>query len=155
VLVDKDRSVLESADAYNHPLGNGYAFQSDRWHSYSSGFMTVRLTEVVRQQHDKAFTVALNKIRKGKMEGADYIVKNVSDHPLKDGIWLYGKRKDVERENIRHISNQVNNYPRRSLNYSTPLEAAQLFLSEKVLGLNSLPNLSLEDVKLTPYLTNR
>ena len=103
VLVDKDRSVLESADAYNHPLGNGYAFQSDRWHSYSNGFITVRLTEVVRQQHDKAFTVALNKIRKGKMEGADYIVKNVSDHPLKDGIWLYGKRKDVEKENIRKV----------------------------------------------------
>ena len=102
VLVPEDKKTLEKV--YKSKLGNGYAFQSDYWHSYAGGFETIRLTEIVRQEHDKEFTNALNKLRKGDFDGAEYIVKNSSDLPFKDGIWLYGTRKAVSRENNRELA---------------------------------------------------
>lgn len=104
VLTPKDRAVLESNKGYGCKLKNGYAFQSDYWHSYGGGFRTIRLTEIVRQKQDKQFAQALNQLRRGELEGADYIFARVSDHPVMDGIWLYGTRKDVARENSRRLS---------------------------------------------------
>ena len=104
VLTKKDREVLEGPDGYGYKLKNGYAFQSDEWHKYGGGFETVRLTTIVRQKHDKAFTDALNLLRKGNPDGADYILEHASAHPVKGGIKLYGTRKDVAKENIRELS---------------------------------------------------
>ena len=97
VIKDEDRKVLERV--YGSKLGNCYAFMSDHWHSYAGGFETVRLTEIVRQRHDREFTTALNKIRKGDFTGAEYITEHSSDLPFSDGIWLYGTKKAVAREN--------------------------------------------------------
>lgn len=99
VLTKKDRNVLEGNLGYRCKLGNGYAFQSDYWRSYAGGFEIVRLTEIVRQNHDKPFTLALDRIRKGDANAAEYIAANTADHPIKDAIWLYGSRKDVLEEN--------------------------------------------------------
>lgn len=49
---------------------------------------------------------------------------------------------------INHISNQVNNYPRKSLNYHSPLEASWKLLNEKVFELNNLHFVSPDKVVL-------
>lgn len=49
---------------------------------------------------------------------------------------------------INHISNQVNNYPRKTLNYNSPLEASQKLLNKKVFELNNLQTLTLDKVNL-------
>lgn len=49
---------------------------------------------------------------------------------------------------LRH----VNNYPRKSLNYNSPIDIATLSLNKKVLSLNMLTHLNIEQVKLTPII---
>lgn len=49
---------------------------------------------------------------------------------------------------INHVSNQVNNYPRKSLNYHSPLECSLNLLHKKVFELNNLNLLSPEKVTL-------
>ena len=52
------------------------------------------------------------------------------------------------QKTINHVSNQVNNYPRRSLNYHSPLECSLRLLHKKVFELNNLHVLSPEKVTL-------
>ena len=49
---------------------------------------------------------------------------------------------------INHISNQVNNYPRKALNYHSPIEASEKLLNKKVFELNNLQTLTLDKVNL-------
>ena len=58
----------------------------------------------------------------------------------------------LTRKDINYISNMVNNYPRRSLNYSSPINIATLSLNEKVLSLNKLKCLNIQQVQLTPII---
>ena len=56
----------------------------------------------------------------------------------------------LTQKDINYVSNMVNNYPRRSLNYNSPIDIAALSLNEKVLSLNKLKHLNIKQVKLTP-----
>lgn len=55
-------------------------------------------------------------------------------------------------KDINYISNQVNNYPRDSLNYNSPLEVSKLLLNEKVFELNKLKSINPKDVVLKPLI---
>lgn len=58
----------------------------------------------------------------------------------------------LSQHDINYVSNMVNNYPRKSLGYKSPLELSQLFLNKKVFDLNHLKHLDLTQVDLTPIL---
>ena len=82
--------------------------------------------------------------QKGKCEKnhehfRELVPKGVSMNPL-------------SKHDINYVSNMVNNYPRKSLGYKTPYELSLLFLNEKVLGLNNLKALPINQVKLTPII---
>lgn len=57
----------------------------------------------------------------------------------------------LKQNDINYVSNMVNNYPRKSLGFKTPLEIALNILNKKVLALNSLELLTLNQVKLIPF----
>lgn len=58
----------------------------------------------------------------------------------------------LTKYDINFVSNQVNNYVRRKLNYQSPYSIAKLVLNEKVLELNRLHPISPKAVDLTPIL---
>ena len=49
---------------------------------------------------------------------------------------------------LNYISNNINNYPRKSLNYNSPFQIAQMLLNKKVLELNNLSLVPTRDVTL-------
>ena len=46
------------------------------------------------------------------------------------------------QKTINYVSNQVNNYPRKSLSYHSPLECSLKLLNKKVFELNHLQTLT-------------
>ena len=56
----------------------------------------------------------------------------------------------LSRNDIRYISNMVNNYPRKELGYNSPYQLAAQLLPKKVLALNKLHFIPTDKVKLTP-----
>lgn len=56
----------------------------------------------------------------------------------------------MTRNDMRYVSRMVNNYPRRLLNYCSPLQASIPFLDEKVFKLNHLTEIAADHVKLVP-----
>ncbi len=58
----------------------------------------------------------------------------------------------LTRNDIRSVSNNVNNYPRKDLNFKTPLALSKDLLSKKVFELNKLQSLNLNQVNLTPII---
>lgn len=58
----------------------------------------------------------------------------------------------LSQHDMNYISSMVNNYPRKKLEYKSPLELSVLFLNKKVLSLNNLKALPLPQVDLTPIL---
>ncbi len=54
----------------------------------------------------------------------------------------------LSKKEINYISSMVNNYPRKSLQYHSPYEAAQLFLNKKVFSINHLHFIPHDQVKL-------
>jgi transposase and inactivated derivatives, IS30 family len=66
---------------------------------------------------------------------------------------LKGKSMNtLTQRDINYVSDMVNNYPRKSLNYNSPIDIAALSLNKKVLSLNKLTHLNIEQVKLTPII---
>lgn len=59
---------------------------------------------------------------------------------------------DITHSQMNYISNNINNYPRKQLQYKTPLEASFLFLNKKVFELNKLKLLPLTKVQLKRLL---
>lgn len=57
----------------------------------------------------------------------------------------------LNQSDINYVSNMVNNYPRKSLGFKSPLEIAINILNKKVLALNSLVSIPLDQVKLIPF----
>lgn len=55
---------------------------------------------------------------------------------------------DYGQKTMNHVSNQVNNYPRKILNFHSPLECSLKLLNEKVFELNNLKMLNTAQVKL-------
>ena len=62
------------------------------------------------------------------------------------------RRTGICKKDINFISNQVNNYVRKKLNYHSPYEIARMVLNEKVLDLNRLHFINPNLVDLTPIL---
>ena len=58
----------------------------------------------------------------------------------------------LTRVDVRYVSNNVNNYPRKKLGYKSPLEVSKPFLNEKVFKLNYLHPLKCNQVKLKPII---
>ena len=58
----------------------------------------------------------------------------------------------LSKKDIRFVSNNVNNYPRKMFNYKSPLEVSQSFLNEKVFKLNNFHPLPCNQVKLKPII---
>ena len=58
----------------------------------------------------------------------------------------------LTKKDINYASNMINNYPRPSLNYKSPLEVAMCFLNKKVINLNHLITHRSEKVDLSPIL---
>ena len=58
----------------------------------------------------------------------------------------------LSRKDIRYVSNNVNNYARKELDYRSPFEIACNLLNKKVLELNKLSFIPIKDVKLTPII---
>ena len=58
----------------------------------------------------------------------------------------------LTQKDINYVSDMVNNYSRKSLNYNSPIYIATLSLNKKVLSLNKLTHLNIEQVKLTPII---
>lgn len=54
----------------------------------------------------------------------------------------------LSKKEMNYVSNMVNNYPRKSLRYHSPLEVSKLFLDEKVFSINRLHTISYTQVKL-------
>ncbi len=86
-----------------------------------------------RHSEDKA------KCEKNHEHFREMVPKGMSMNPL-------------SRKDIRYVSNNVNNYPRKKYNYNSPYEMSQNFLNEKVFKLNNLHKLASKDVKLKPII---
>ena len=56
----------------------------------------------------------------------------------------------LSMKDMRYISNNVNNYCRKKLNYKSPYELSVNLLPKKVLALNNLSYLAPGQVKLIP-----
>lgn len=64
-----------------------------------------------------------------------------------------GKSMNIlTQKETNYVSNIVNNYPRKFLDYNSPIDIAALSLNKKVLSLNKLTRLNIEQVKLTPII---
>lgn len=55
----------------------------------------------------------------------------------------------LTQKNINFVSENVNNYPRPKLNFSTPYKIALMMLNRKVLDLNRLNGIPIQSVNLT------
>ena len=82
--------------------------------------------------------------QKGKCEKNHEQLREI----IPPGLSMY----TLSTHDINYASNMINNYPRRLFHYKSPLELSVLFLNEKVLQLNRLTSLRLDQVKLTPIL---
>lgn len=49
----------------------------------------------------------------------------------------------LTQKDINYVSDMVNNYPRKSLNFNSPIDIAALSLNKKVLSLNKLTHLNI------------
>lgn len=81
---------------------------------------TVRLTKVL-------YCESRRSDQKGKCEKNH---EHFREMILKVETWT-----DLDKKTINYVSNQVNNYPRKILNFHTPLECSLKILNKKVLEL--------------------
>lgn len=96
VITEKDRIVLENYWKKTMNVGDGFAFQSPMWKEFN--FVTVVLTEQMRQKGNADFVTNLNKIRKGDKEALKWFNKNASKIEQK-GIYLCATNKEAEKIN--------------------------------------------------------
>lgn len=82
-----------------------YPFQCEEWEHFN--FKSIVLDEVVRQK-DKNYVDNLNLIRKGDTKGLEFIKKESSKEPVKEGIYLTARNKDADDLNTDNL-NKINN----------------------------------------------
>lgn len=109
VLGNNDRKMIEQLksqgyeELYKDILNleeTIYAFQCKEWEEL--GFKNIVLNEVVRQS-DKDYIDNLNKVRRGDVEGLEFIKKEASDSEIKNAIYLTSKNKDAENLNSNNL----------------------------------------------------
>ena len=97
VITDKDRKILEAMWG-RYMVRDGFAFQAPLWKSFD--FVSILLTDSMRQRDDKPFLDCLNQLRKGNPDCIKWLNSNAckSDVPgIK--IKICPLNKDVERIN--------------------------------------------------------
>jgi len=57
----------------------------------------------------------------------------------------------LDKKSLNYISNQVNNYPRKSLNFSSPFQTASMMLNKKAFELNNLTYINPNKVSLKRF----
>lgn len=98
VITEKDRNVLDNYWNKIMQIGNGFAFQAPMWNEFN--FVTVILTEQMRQKDNFDFVTNLNKIRKGDKEALKWFNTNANKKKQK-GIYLCATNKSAEQINIQ------------------------------------------------------
>ncbi len=58
----------------------------------------------------------------------------------------------LSQKDMNHVSLMINNYPRPSLMFHSPLSVAQIFLNKKVFELNRLSPINAKTIVLTPII---
>jgi IS30 family transposase len=58
----------------------------------------------------------------------------------------------LDKKGLNYISNQINNYPRKSLEYNSPYQIASLILNKKALELNNLTYIHPSKVCLNRFI---
>lgn len=97
VVTEKDKPILKKLGFHE----SGYCFTTQEWKSMN--FLTVELTEVVRQS-DKEFVEQLNKVRVGDTSSVDYFDRFVRENPdMDDAIYLCGTNAEVSNINNEYI----------------------------------------------------
>lgn len=98
IMRNDDKKTLEELQ-YHEDLGYGFPFQSNMWHTYSgTGFITRRLTEVVRQD-DIEFVTNLNKVRIGDETCLEYFNSHAQRKPIPGAIWLFAGNAAANERN--------------------------------------------------------
>lgn len=82
VIPPLDKKMLDLY--YGKNIGNGFAFQSKYWQSLRIQFE--KLTEVKRQDGDKAFCTALDQCKEGDTDCLPFFAKNTAAKEQKDAI---------------------------------------------------------------------
>lgn len=102
ILTKSEKDVLETQQ-YHSDIGEGFAFQSPKWHSYcGTGFRTYQLKEVLRQK-DPEFIKYLNMARVGDVSFIDYFNANARDKPNPHAIWLFSSNDKANKMNQAYL----------------------------------------------------
>ena len=63
--------------------------------------------------------------------------------------------RKITQADLNYALNQINSYPRKILNYSSPYELAELYLPRSVLNLIDAIKISPNKVSLKPFKTRK
>lgn len=99
VIPPLDKKMLDLY--YGKNIGNGFAFQSKYWQSLRIQFE--KLTEVKRQDGDKAFCTALDQCKEGDTDCLPFFAKNTAAKEQKDAIWVCGKNVTARLRNQERL----------------------------------------------------
>lgn len=109
VIGNNDRRIIQQIkeqkleEIYNHITDleeKLYAFQCEEWNKFN--FKNIILDEVVRQS-DEDYIDNLNKIRKGEVQGLEFIKNESCKQEIKNAIYLTSKNKDAESINQNNL----------------------------------------------------
>ncbi len=87
---------------YGRDIGNGFAFQSKYWQSLRVQFE--KLTEVRRQDGDKAFCTALDKCKEGDPDCLAFFATETAPKENKKAIWVCGKNATALNKNLARLT---------------------------------------------------
>jgi ATP-dependent DNA helicase PIF1 len=112
-------------DPHSQPTRD-WAFLTDAWKQ--SDFQSLELDEIMRAQEDKEFCEVLNDLRWGKLTSKarnllDWRKMMPSDEEADLGTYLYSRKMDVERINLRRLEA----LPGKSKTYETEYLGAERY----------------------------
>ena len=98
VITEKDRPVLEKYWGKLMAVGDGFAFQAPMWSTFD--FVTIFLSESMRQKGDIDFVTNLNRIRRGDQSAITWFNEKAAKKAQK-GIHLCSTNKAADQINIQ------------------------------------------------------
>lgn len=100
VIPPQDKKMLERF--YGRDIGNGFAFQSKYWQSLR--IQLEKLTEVRRQDGDKAFCTALDQCKEGDKGCLAFFSAETAKKENKKAIWVCGKNATALEKNLAKLA---------------------------------------------------
>ena len=100
VIPSDDKETLDLY--FGCDIGNGFAFQSKYWQSLN--IQLEKLTEVRRQDGDKAFCTALDKCKEGDIDCLPFFATETAKEPDEDAIWVVGKNATALEKNEEKLA---------------------------------------------------